>query len=151
MANVASSSWRLWFPAGFMMLMTTYVLFAMNEEFRHYLDLRMEYLAGGVYEELDAQAQYSLTVEELPKELRSNSALYSYFEKLFPGEVHNASVVLYLPELDKVASKRKRTVRRLEKSEAYLEATGKRVTHTVGRKRMMICGIESFPLRSFGG
>lgn len=151
MANVSNSSWRLSFPTGFMILLTVYVLSAMDEEFRHYLDVRMEYLAGGVYDGLDAQAQYSLTVEELPKELRSDKALYSYFDKLFPGLVHNASVVLNVPDLDKVNAKRKRTVRRLEKSVTYHEATGVRGTHIVGRKRCMISGIETFPLRSFGG
>lgn len=111
----------------------------------------MEYLAGGVYEDLDAQAQYSLTVEELPRDLRSDKALYAYFDSLFPGQVHNASVVLNVPQLDKISAKRKRTLRRLEKSMAYFEATAARPTHIVGTKRCMVCGIETFPLRSFGG
>ena len=151
MANVPNSSWRLWFPTGFMVLLTIYILFAMDEEFRHYLKLRMEYLAGNVSDELDPQTQHSLIVEELPKELRSDKALYDYFDKMFPNDVHTASVVVNVPDLEKVAAKRKRTGRRLEKSLAYHEATGVRGEHIVGRKRCRLFGIEAFPLKSFGG
>jgi hypothetical protein len=54
-------------------ILTIYVLFVMNEEFRHYLDLRMQYLAeGDATGELNPQAQHSLIVEALPRELRKN-------------------------------------------------------------------------------
>ena len=151
MANVTNNSWRLWVPTGFMILLTIYVLFAMNEEYRHYLDLRMQYLAEGDSDDMNPQAQHSVMVEELPKELRSDTALKSYFDTVFPGKVHSASVVLNIPELEKISAKRKRTARRLEKSIAYHKATGVRGTHVVGRKRCRFCGIETFPIRSFGG
>jgi len=150
MANVLNGDWRLWFPTGFMVLLTIYVLFAMNEEFQHYLDLRMQYLADGD-SDMNPQVQHSLIVEEIPKALRSDIALYSYFDTLFPGRIHSAAVVLNIPDLEKVAAKRKRANRRLEKSMAYLEAKGARSTHVVGRKRFRICGIETFPVRSLGG
>jgi len=152
MANIGNASWRLWFPTCFMILLTIYVLFVMNEEFRHYLDLRMQYLAeGDAAGELNPQAQHSLIVEELPRELRSDTALYEYFDKLFPGQVHSARVVLNIPDLEKVSAKRKRTARRLEKSIAYHEAAGIRGTHVVGTKRCTFLGIETFPIRSFKG
>ena len=51
----------------------------------------MQYLAeGDATGELNPQAQHSLIVEALPRELRSDTALYEYFEKLFPGQVHSA-------------------------------------------------------------
>ncbi len=37
------------------------------------------------------------------------------------------------------------------KSNAYYEATGRRATHVVGRKRFRCFGIETFPLIGFGG
>lgn len=152
MANIGNASWRLWFPTCFMILLTIYVLFVMNEEYRHYLDLRMQYLAeGDIGGEMNTQAQHSLIVEEIPRELRSDIALYEYFDKLFPGQVHSARVVLNLPELEKVCVKRKRAVRRVEKSIAYHEATGTRATHVVGTKRCTFLGIETYPIRTFGG
>ena len=112
----------------------------------------MQYLAeGDATGELNPQAQHSLIVEALPRELRSDTALYEYFEKLFPGQVHSARVVLNIPDLEKVSAKRKRTARRLEKSIAYHEAAGIRGTHVVGTKRCTFLGIETFPIRSFKG
>ncbi len=131
-------------------LKTFYVLFCINEEYKHYLDLRLQYLAEGDTD-MNPQTQHSLLVEEIPRELRSDTALYSYFDTLFPGKVHSASIVLNLPELEKLVCKRKRVLRRLEKSYAYLEASGRRPTHVVGTKRCKCFGIETFPLRSFGG
>jgi len=152
MANIGNASWRLWFPTSFMILLTIYVLFVINEEYRHYLDLRMQYLAEGDNAgELNAQPQHSLIVEEIPRELRSDTALYEYFDNLFPGQVHSACVVLNIPDLEKVCAKRKRTVRRVEKSIAYQEATGTRATHVIGTKRCTFLGIETFPLKTFGG
>ena len=110
----------------------------------------MQYLAEGDAD-MNPQTQHSLIVEEIPRELRSDTALYSYFDTLFPGKVHSAAVVLHLPELDKLVAKRKRVLRRLEKSHAYLEATGRRMTHVVGTKRCRCFGIETFPIRTFGG
>ena len=90
------------------------------------------------------------------------------------GKVHSASIVLNIPDLEKIAAKRKRAVRRLEKryddvtislcvgllcpyslflsySIAYYEAKGKRGTHVVGRKRFRCFGVETFPIFGFGG
>ncbi len=94
---------------------------------------------------------------------------------MFVGKVHSATVVLNIPDLEKVAAKRKRAVRRLEKrlvklsisfyrfhcigltiyhatqSNAYFEATGRRASHVVGRQRCRCFGIETFPIIGFGG
>lgn len=150
MSNVTQGDWRIWCPAIFMWFFSFYIFYVMSQEYKHYLELRIQFLAegdGGI----ETQVQHSLLVEEIPQELRSDNALYSYFDTLFPGKVHSASVVLDIPDLEKIASKRKRAVRRLEKSQAFHEATGKRATHVIGRKRWRCCGIETFPLISIGG
>lgn len=109
----------------------------------------MQYLSEGDID-MNPQTQHSLLVEEIPRELRSDRALFQYFDTLYPGEwknhvaiiysqfniyliqthsynlfrlnyifytgkVHSATVVLNIPDLEKVAAKRKRAVRRLEK------------------------------------
>lgn len=104
----------------------------MNEEYKHYLDLRMQYLSEENVD-MNPQTQHSLIVEEIPQELRSDKALLQYFENMFPGvcadtifwcfvqiiftkihsftnylyigKVHSTSIVLNLPDLEKVASK----------------------------------------------
>ena len=56
----------------------------MNEEYKHYLELRMQFLAEGDVD-INPQINHSLIVEEIPHELRSDYALYTYFDNLFPG------------------------------------------------------------------
>ena len=46
----------------------------------------MQYLAEGDAD-MNPQTQHSLIVEEIPKDLRSDGALYSYFDALYPGEL----------------------------------------------------------------
>ncbi|KAL7521067.1 hypothetical protein ACHAWX_005758 [Stephanocyclus meneghinianus] len=152
MANVSQGSAKLWAPTVFIWLQTFYVFFLMNEEYKHYLECRVDFLARGEGMVTCQQHMYSLIVERIPHELRSDRALYDYFNRLFPGKVHSAAVVLNLPDLERVSQNRKRVLRRLEKSMVSFEVTGKRPFHVVGRKRIRCCGIESAPIFSrFGG
>eukprot|EP00956_Cyclotella_meneghiniana_P015324 scaffold23368_cov71-Cyclotella_meneghiniana.AAC.7 len=92
------------------------------------------------------QHRYSLEVEKIPVALRSNTALYNYFNDMFPGQVHSVCVAMNVPDLEALSVRRLRVARRLEKSLAYYYATGMRPTHVTGRPRMQCCGIESTPI-----
>jgi len=146
MANVAQASYRLWVPTIFMYILTAYTLYIMDEEFKHFVKLRMNFLAKGDLD-VDPQQRYSLLVEQIPNSLRSDSALYDYFNSLFPGRVHSASVVLKVVDLEAVVLRRMRVLRRLEKAHAYLTATNKRPIHVVGRARIMFLGVETQPFQ----
>jgi hypothetical protein len=78
----------------------------------------------------------------IPMELRSDRALYDYFNRLFPGKIHSASVVMNVPDLEAADARRLRIVKRLEKSIAYDHAKGERPSHVVGRKRLSVCAID---------
>mmetsp|Transcript_12989 Transcript_12989/g.30705 ORF Transcript_12989/g.30705 Transcript_12989/m.30705 type:complete len:949 (+) Transcript_12989:219-3065(+) len=150
MANLTQGSQKLWIPTTFIWLQTLYVIFLMSDEYKHYLECRVDFLARGEGMVTNVQHMYSLIVERIPHELRGDRALFDYFNRLFPGKVHSTAVVLNLPDLERESQRRKRVQRRLEKSLVYLEATGRRPRHVVGRKRIRCCGIESSPL-FFGG
>jgi calcium permeable stress-gated cation channel len=143
-ANVAKGSWRMWIPSCFAYLMSGFIFFVIKQEYRHYLELRMDFLARGT-EKVHPQHHYSLKVENIPYELRSEKALYDYFDKLFPGKIHSATVVLNLPDLEAVKARCLRVCRRLEKSIAYCHATGKRATHNVGSPRISVLGVDLAP------
>jgi hypothetical protein len=143
-ANVVSDSWRMWIPAIFAYLFTGFVFFVMKQEYRHFLELRMDFLARGT-SYISPQHHYSLMVENIPHELRSERALYDYFDQLFPGKIHSACMVMNLPDLEIVNARCMRVCRRLEKSIAFNYATGTRATHNVGSPRMSILGIELAP------
>eukprot|EP00523_Entomoneis_sp_CCMP467_P008539 CAMPEP_0168737984 /NCGR_PEP_ID=MMETSP0724-20121128/10690_1 /TAXON_ID=265536 /ORGANISM="Amphiprora sp., Strain CCMP467" /LENGTH=1061 /DNA_ID=CAMNT_0008785295 /DNA_START=92 /DNA_END=3277 /DNA_ORIENTATION=- len=145
-ANVkANDSWRMWMPVLFMYLFSAFVIFVVKQEYKHYLELRQDFLARGSAHVLP-QNRYSLMVESIPLELRSDRALFDYFEKLFPGKIHSACVVLKVSDLDGLSKRCMRTCRRLEKSIAYLQATGRRPSHNVGQGRMSIMGIDLEPM-----
>jgi hypothetical protein len=143
-ANVQNGSWRLWVPSVFAYALSGFIFFVMKQEYRHFLDLRMDFLARG-NDRLNPQHQYSLKVENIPYELRSEKALFDYFDKLFPGKVHSASVVLNLPDLEAVKTRCLRVCRRLEKSIAYYHAIGVRASHNVGSPRIRCIGIDLAP------
>jgi len=92
------------------------------------------------------QHRYSLLVEKIPTSLRSNTALFNYFNEIFPGQVHSACIAMNVPDLDNLSARRLRVTRRLEKSLAYYNVTGIRPTHIAGRPRFFCCGIESTPV-----
>lgn len=143
-ANLPRGSWRLWVPSVFAYLFSGFIFFVMKQEYRHFLELRMDFLARG-NSHVHPQHHYSLLVENIPHELRSEKALVDYFDKLFPGKVHSASVVLNLPDLEAVKARCLRVCRRLEKSIAHCHATNSRPTHNVGSPRINILGIDLAP------
>jgi len=146
MANVSQgSSWRIWVSTLFMYMFSFFVFYVMKNELTHYMELRLDFLGKGE-KDVNPQQNYSIMLENVPKELRSDRALYDYFNKLFPGKVHSASVMLNLPELEARSVKKIRITRRLEKSIAHYEATKKRPTHIMGRPRLNCMDIECSPL-----
>ena len=104
----------------------------------------MDFLGKGG--SVDHQHHYSIMLENIPRELRSGKALTDYFEKLFPGKVHSANVVLKLSELEYMSERKLRVTRRLEKAIASFHAKGVRPVHIMGRPRLMIFGTEMKPI-----
>jgi Late exocytosis, associated with Golgi transport/Cytosolic domain of 10TM putative phosphate transporter len=142
--NLKSNDWSIWVPCVFLYLFSAFCCFCMKQEYRHYLELRQDFLARGS-SHVHPQHHYSLMIENIPAELRSDSALKEYFDKLFPGRVHSATVVLNLPDLEEASQRCLRTCRRLEKSLAYWHATSKRPSHVVGRGRISCLGVDLQP------
>ena len=142
MVNIGNDdNWRFWFSTVFMYLFTFYFFFLLQREVLKFVSLRLEFLGKG-QKGVHPQHQYSLMVEGIPKELRSDKALYQYFDRLYPGKVHSARVVVSLSELNQLSAKRLKFTRRLEKAIAFYEASGERKNHVVGRKRCMCCNVE---------
>lgn len=109
----------------------------MNEEYKHYVDCRMEFLAKGDAYHVHPQQRYSLMVEDIPNELRSDKALHDYFEELFPGRVHSTCLILNVPDLQELCNRRNFVLRRLEKCQAILEIAAKRPHHKVGSHKYL--------------
>lgn len=147
--HIPANGWRMWIACLFAYLFSFFIFFVINQEYRHFLEVRQEFLSKGSIH-VNPQNQYSIIVESIPYELRSNRALADYFNTLFPGKVHSASVVLKLPDLEKTSNICLRSCRRLEKCIALLQATGKRPTHFIHRGCIEIspmgCPVETFKI-----
>lgn len=148
MANIHQGSIRIWVPTIFMYFFTAFVYYVMKQEYKHYVELRMEWLGLGVSSAED-QHRYSLMIENLPKEMRSDGDLYDYFDKLFPNRIHSANVAMHLPVLDPLKSKKVQVLHRLEKAIAIAEATKTRPTHIKGQPRISVCGLEACSAERF--
>jgi len=147
MAHISRGSWRLWFPAFFCWLMTFYVCFVMNEEYKHFTEKRIQFLTRANVD-VHPQHNYSIMVEGLPSNLRSDRDLYEFFNRLFPNQVHSACIVLNVQDLKSLTDQRFNVKKRLEKAHAYHVATGRRPVHIHGRDFKVCAGIES--MTSYG-
>ena len=101
----------------------------------------MDFLGRGE-KNVNPQHHFSLMIENIPQELRSDKALFEYFDRLFPNKIHSASVILNLPILEDYVRKQLRLVKRLERSIAHFHATGNRPTHVMGQFKSHFLGIE---------
>lgn len=145
MANVTQGSSIIWVSVMYLYFFTFFVLYVMKQEYKHFVELRLDFLGKG--DGLtEPQHQYSVMVENIPKDLRSDKALYNYFDKLFPGKVFSANVILKVPGLEELSRKKVDVSSRLEKAIAYYHATGRRPTHITGRPRTVIDGLELTPV-----
>ena len=77
LSNVAQGSTRLWWSVGFEYMYTCHALHLIRKEYEHLLTWRQDWLAHGVAD-TPAQPRYSIVVERLPPELRSDTALRAY-------------------------------------------------------------------------
>lgn len=138
MANLQNGSWKLWFPTLYMWILTFYICKIIKDEYQHYVDCRMEFLAKGD-SHTHPQQRYTLLVEEIPKDLRSDQALFDYFQSLFPGKIHAATILMQLPDLKEIFDRREKVLTRLEKCMTIQDITGKRPAHKVGSHKYLDC------------
>ena len=121
MTNLEKGSIRLWAPALSWLLFVAFVLREIWTEWEHYAVRRSEFLAKG---DIDTAPdfRYAVLVENVPKALRSNEALFEYFERLFPEKVRQVSLCMNTSDLDKLIAERKKCVLAYEKADAFRNA-----------------------------
>jgi len=77
------------------------------------------------------QTYYSLRLENIPPEFKSDAGLQNYFKYLFPDKVHSAKILFKLPECEDLSRERMGIIHRYEKAIASYEASGRLRTPTV--------------------
>jgi len=114
MANMAQGSKNLWVVTLCAYFFTLYALYLLSEEYRDFVQLRHQFFVHGS-RETAPQARYTVLVEMIPPHLRTNAALYKYFNELFPGQVHSAIVCLNTRKLAAIMRRREQVASLLEK------------------------------------
>jgi hypothetical protein len=95
MDNLDQGSERMYVTAAATYLLVLGVMLGVDNECKEFVRARASFMTGGdpdVPGKL--QMMYTCLVEDIPMHLRSETALFKYFEQLFPGQV--VSVVVHL-------------------------------------------------------
>uniref|UniRef100_A0A7S1XL44 CSC1/OSCA1-like 7TM region domain-containing protein n=1 Tax=Phaeomonas parva TaxID=124430 RepID=A0A7S1XL44_9STRA len=113
MANIEQGSDNIWVTTFFAYLFCAHAFFLIDAEYKAFMGLRNQFFLHGTRETV-AQARYSILVEGVPRHLRTSSALYKYFDEIFPGKVHSAVVCLDTSKLARLMRARERVAALLE-------------------------------------
>ena len=123
MGNVKELHW-LWVPIVFAYFTTFHTLYLLKREYKRFLTLRLTFLSVGD-PDVDIQKSFSVMVDRIPLEYRSNAGLYALFDEIFPGDVHSAVVALKVDELEDLVQERAAVVDSLERALASRAVTHK--------------------------
>lgn len=75
-----------WVPVLFAYISTGLVYYLLKYEYRRFLELRLFFVSVGD-PDVHPQRNFSVMVDRIPYEHRSNAALYNLFDEVFPGQV----------------------------------------------------------------
>tara|TARA_B110000971_G_scaffold154621_1_gene158043 strand:+ start:902 stop:1477 length:576 start_codon:yes stop_codon:yes gene_type:complete len=108
MANIEPGSVTLWFHVAAAYYFTFVCFFFMWELWSEYVKYRHQWLSRPCAE------NQSVIVDHIPMHLRSNHAIYSFFDGLFPNQVASVSIILDVKGLDTLISLRNKTAANLD-------------------------------------
>ena len=148
LARVGPGSDRLWATLLCEWLFVAFILRSLWCEWELYAKHRYHFLAHGDVDTPD-EFRYACRVEHLPRRLRSNRTLRTYFERLFPDQVQQVSVCLSTTKLDNLVADRHNKIVALEKAVAFTHAKPDKPAPTMkDGVKLGCCGgtkVESIP------
>lgn len=115
LANLVKGSDRHWWTLAMAYLFCAHALYQIDNEYAGFVGLRHQFFVSGSTD-TSPQARYSVMVECVPPHLRTSKALQAYFDFLFPGKVHSASVCIETRLLRTAWQNRERVAQLLERS-----------------------------------
>ncbi|CAM9490245.1 unnamed protein product [Chrysoparadoxa australica] len=129
MKNLENGDIRLWAPVVMAYFFTFFTMHTLRQEHHWFMHERNTWLANGDIG-IDRQTSYTVMVDRIPKAFRSPAMLQRFFNTLFPGTVHSATVCLRLGDLSSLQAQRNRALQELEKATILKQAKG--INPTVG-------------------
>jgi hypothetical protein len=149
MGHIQEQGVRLWAPMVFTYVFAFIFLYFIYKEYEHYVEKRKVYfrtVAGTASaEKQPLQTKYSIRVENIPQEYRTNEALKRFFDAVFPNEVYSAHIMVDAPALDEAIAKRNEARAKLENAIASLHASKDGLTRpTVSLRKgqsLVVCAV----------
>lgn len=145
------SKLRVWATVLFAYVFAAYFCQVFYTEYDRFSTLRLSYLTkvdevnpSRIDPDVMPQKEYTIMVEQIPSDLRSEHKLFEHFDDLFPGEVFSVEVALDLRELHKLVEKRKSIRGNLEMAIAHYLATHQRLVVNGYTRKMTISDILAF-------
>lgn len=122
MGNIDANGMRLWASFSFIYVFTCVFLYLIHKEYEIFMAARNKFFLG-CDEDIPAQMNYSIQVENIPPDFRTSTKLKNFFENIFPDQVLYATVEVSIPELDKAVAERAAIIAQLEEAVADFEST----------------------------
>lgn len=145
------SKMRIWATILFAYIFSAYFCQVFYSEYDRFSTLRLSYLTkvdevnpSRLDPDVMPQKEYTIMIEQIPSELRSEHKLFEHFDDLFPGEVFTVEVALDLRQLNKLVGKRKSIRGNLEMAIAHYLATHQRLIVNGYTRKMKISDILAF-------
>ena len=98
---------RLWAAVVMAYILAGAFCTIMREEYKHFLERRVEYFDKGGDKDTPLQTYYTVMVDRIPPRLRNKAALHAFFERMLPGQVYSLEMAYDLTELDRACRKRR--------------------------------------------
>ncbi|CAB9528745.1 CSC1-like protein [Seminavis robusta] len=133
LARVEAASPRLWASLLAWYLFVAFVLYAFWNEWQLFRTHRSAFLARGD-QDMPQEYRYAVRVEGIPPEFRTDKALKAYFERLFPNQVQQVTVLLEMTQLQKLIQERQENIEKLEQVVAFLHAKPDKPRPVIKRK-----------------
>jgi hypothetical protein len=138
MTNIQEGSGRCWFHLVGIYILTGITIYFLEKEFVFYAKHRHIYLR-----QRHAHLR-TVLVEGIPNQLRSTTTLATYFEMMYPNQVHAVHCGQDLQFLDRLVDERTDAVSRLERALYTQHLTGRRPTVSVGNMSQDVDAIRYY-------
>jgi hypothetical protein len=146
MSHVHQMGDRLWASVGAQYAFTLIFCYYMHKEYENFAIKRKLYFksSSSMGDKMPLQSKYSVRVENIPAQYRTNNALKRFFDSIFPNEVFSAQVVVDVPELDAAIASRNAARNNLETSIAAMHASKD------GKTRPVLWLVQGLPVMCYG-
>ncbi|OQR90886.1 hypothetical protein THRCLA_09167, partial [Thraustotheca clavata] len=129
---------RFWAAVLCMYVMSGYCMYLLVIEYKVYSSRRHDFLGKfGVQ-------QYSVVINDLPRQLRTREALTKYLKYLFPTSLHAVVLSVECKHLEELVASREFFRNKLEHALAISSRTGNRPMHLVKHRGTTVDAIEYF-------